>query len=151
MIEHVASQIVIPYLIANGIVSAPGALRPWPVYRNNRPDQPDEVVTVYDYEGEFQGRMQRTGEVVEFPGIQVGFRAKSTRADEASIFGKRMCNVLDGILNATVVLTISPGVTKTYQIQSFRRTSPVLPLGPEENGSRLLFTINGLITIGEIA
>jgi len=142
MIEHSGANVLIPILVATGLVNLPNTNRPWPVYLNFAPDQPDDIVTVYDVEGIDDGREMRGGQVIKHPGVQL--RIRSRLYPTGSNKGFRLRDALDAILNASVTVE-----TKNYKVSSVQRTSDVLALGLEENGSRQLFTINGLITYGE--
>lgn len=145
MIEHNAAQLLVPYLVSKGVASNPGTGNLWPAYINFLPEQPDEALCVFDTVGEVQGREMRGGQWLEKPGIQIMIRAK-TNANGVNR-GLKIINALKELYMFNVTLT-SP--TKQYQIHSFQRTSPTYPLGQEEGGSRLLYTLNGLITYGEL-
>lgn len=145
MIEHNGSQVLVPYLISKGVASTPGTNNPWPAYTNFLPEMPNEALCVFDTTGEIQGREMRGGAWLEKPGIQVMIRAM-TNANGTNR-GLKISNALKELYMFNVTLATP---TKQYQIHSFQRTSPIYPLGQEEGGARLLYTLNGLITYGEL-
>ena len=145
MIEHNGAQVLVPYLVFKGVASLPGGTNPWPAYVNFLPELPNEALCIFDTVGEVQGREMRGGKWLEKPGIQIMIRAVSNSNGVNK--GLKIINALEQLYKYNVTLT-SPA--KQYQIHSFKRTSPTYPLGQEEGGARLLYTINGLITYGEL-
>lgn len=143
MIEDTAATVVAQYLIATGVVSKPGNNQAWPCYVNRQPTTPNDLVTVYDTAGKMDGRMMRSGKVSEFPGILVRLRAVSY--DSGELMGMRIIQKLDAALAAVVIVTGG----KQYKLDSIQRTTNLIPLGPEEGGSREIFTTNGLASYGE--
>jgi hypothetical protein len=148
MIEHTGAVVLTRQLIILGVVKLPPAT-PWPAYVNFLAETPDQAIAVLDQPGVSGGREMRGGLVLEKPGIQITIRAKTNPA--GTNFGLKLCEWLKTIANVQVVVPAGDGLPqKTYLIDVFQRTSPVYPLGQEEGGSRLLYTINGLITYGEL-
>ena len=142
MIEHGPSQVLSVYLIATGVVNLPS--NPvWPCFYGQMPALPNQVVSIHDTDGILDGREMRGGKTVMHPGWQIRIRSQTENA--AQIKGQQICIELDEILRTTVVIG-----AKTYKIQATRRMSPIIPIGQEEGGARLLFTINGTITYGEV-
>lgn len=144
MIEHTGAEVLMNHLISTGVVSRSGSGRPWPATFNHMPEQPNDAVALYDTQGRMDGRMMRSGTVVEFPGVMVRIRSKTYSAGAQIAF--RIIQKIDAILNAIVVVGAAE---KQYKIDSVQRTSSLLPLGQEEGGSRELISINGLISYGE--
>ena len=148
MIEHTGAAVLVKHLITNGIVKLPPAT-PWPCYVNGIAENPANAVAVMDQPGVQGGREMRDGLVLEKPGIQIMVRATSNNV--GSNFALKLCNVLMTIARAEVTIPADGSIPeKTYLIDVFQRTSPPYPLGEEEGGSRQLFSINGLITYGEL-
>jgi len=147
-LEHTAATVLARYLISNGIVKLPPAI-PWPAYVNFMAETPNEAIAVVDTLGEMKGREMRGGKVLEKPGINIQIRAMTNPI--GTNFGLKLCNVLEALNQATVVVPAGGGiVTKTYLVSLFQRTSPVYPLGQEEGGSRFLYSLNGLLTYSEV-
>jgi hypothetical protein len=144
MIEHNGAEVLVPYFVYKGVGSVPGTNNPWPIYINFLADQPNEALVIFDTTGSVDGRDMRTGELLEKPGIQVMIRAMTNRNGVSK--GRKIIQAIEQLYKFSVTLT-QP--TKQYVIHSLQRTSPVYPLGQEEGGSRLLYTINGLLTFGE--
>ncbi len=116
----------------------------FPIYVGQMPDfvgAKDLAIAVYDTAGRNDGRIQRTGETLIHPGLQVRVRHNTyqdgyAKADEIS-------QELDNTPAGTVVTV---GGTD-YVIDSLNRSS-IIPLGPEpDKRSRHSFTVNLLATI----
>jgi hypothetical protein len=147
MIEHTAAAAMVPYLLSTGLVVTPGSTKPFPLFLNDLPTSPDRAVVISDTDGVDNGRDMR-GTRSRYPGVQIMIRA--LKNGEGSQLGLRIINALDALLKYAVTLPNEEHVDRHYLLSSFQRTSDVLPLGQEEGTSRLLFTVNGLLTYGEI-
>lgn len=143
MILHEASQVLAARLIVLGVFTNPTLNQAWPLYTNQLPSLPNNAAAVYDVVGYLEGRIMATGRTVEKPGIQIRFRATSQSVGVAKAAAVK--NALDGIKRNTVVVD-----GKSYILNAVRRTTPLLTLGQEEGGSRLLFTLNATLSYGEV-
>lgn len=144
---HSAAAVIGAYLQARGIFTDPMLNRPWPIYVNSLPDQPPELAVVYNTHGFIDGRefrgIDNIGLTIEHPGFQVLIRSpKNANADAK---GSDVKNALDAIDGDVLVIA-----GHNYQLVSVRRTSPLIPLGEEVGGGRLLFTVNGTLTYQEV-
>jgi hypothetical protein len=148
-VEHTGATVLGTHLISTGLVTKPSENRPWPIYFNSMPEMPNEAFTIYDIDGDLDGREMPTGRTVEHPGFQVRMRSSSSKQAEGIVKMFQIQQEFDRILKKTVPIVVSGKPTKNYLLQSVKRTTPILPLGPEEGGSRELFTTNGTITYGE--
>ena len=111
----------------------------WPIYCDSEPNKPDNCITVIDTTPRLQGRLQPTGETVEFPGIQVKIRAIShavgwTKASAVSAG-------LDAIQLDTITIS-----TSTYLLYAVNKISSAV-LGKEQESNRHVFTINAVISV----
>lgn len=115
----------------------------WPAYISFMPDTPDEVVVIYDTEGDMDGRLMATGEQIEHPGIMIQVRGKSylDTCNKAA----QIALALDQVRNVWVAADSS----SWYNVLNVSRTSPVIPLGIEEDarGRRHLFSLNMVLTM----
>lgn len=120
----------------------------WSTFVSFLPDTPDTAIVVYDTAGVQQGRIMRTGEKVEKPGIQIRFRS----SDYPKAWGKAraVADALDVAGGSTVVLT---GPNETVFIQNISRTSNILTTGIEEEGDRKRhnLTLNAIITMRKVS
>jgi len=132
------------YMIALGLVSLHSEGLLWPVYVSHEPDGPnvaDNCVTVYDTTGKLDGRLMRTGEYIEHPGIQIRVRSKTYE------LGYSLLSQIRSKLDIThnVHITVND---ISYLLQCISRTSPILCLGTESEGKRrTLFTLNMTLTL----
>lgn len=106
------------------------------------PDQPDEVTSIFDTAGRLDGRMQRTGEQIEHPGVQIQVRGKVysetyDRARAISLF-------LDAVKKETLAID-----SEVYILHNVSRTGAIIPVGIElvEDRRRHLFTLNYVLTV----
>jgi hypothetical protein len=141
MIKHSGAAVMGAYLLTQGIFSDPQFNRPWPLFINSLPDQPNQVAVVYTVPGMIDGREMRAG-TIEHPGFQVMLRAAKNVSIDAQ--GVQLNAALDAIDNEIIHL----GDT-TYLLLAMKRTTPLIPIGEEVGGGRLLFTLNGTLTYKE--
>ena len=118
--------------------------KPFPIKVSHEPDQPDDIITVYDQPGSDDGRFMQTGERVQHEGVQVRVRSKVYLTGYARL--KSIADFFDTILREEIIVD-----SINYLIQNISRTAPILPLGVEKRGTqqRELFTLNILVTINE--
>lgn len=114
----------------------------WAAFVGFFPNDPNYAICIFDTDGMKDGRLMRTGEVIEHPGIQIQVRGKSygttfTKANDISM-------QLDAQTNRTLIIG-----EDAYTVVNVSRTSPILHIGRETQGNRdrHLFSINALITI----
>jgi hypothetical protein len=145
---HTPADVIRKLLTDLGLGAYPPAT-PWPVYWPNEPTSPDDVITVKDTSGRDGGRIQPTGERAIHHGFQVRIRSGLDRA------GARKANAiaiaLDGVYRRVVVMQSGTAEEGTYLVHQVTRAEP-LSLGTENPTSkRVIFTINGLVTLRQIS
>jgi hypothetical protein len=114
----------------------------WPAYASQEPNQPDEVITVYDTAGILQGRIQLSGDTVEQSGIQIRVRANTRQAGYDKVKAIELA-FATAVYKATLMLGDS-----TYTIHSLTQRSSILELGRDPNNSdRYLFTVNYTVSL----
>jgi hypothetical protein len=117
------------------------ALTCWPI-GVERPDSPDDCVTVTETTGRRDGRTMTDGEVIEHPGIQVEVRAADHNA--GFLKAKQIATYCDEQVS-------NSGVTfegKHYNIINISRVGVVMSIGRESPESRReLFTFNAMVTL----
>lgn len=139
------AQLIRRLILAQGLGVTQVAVDPqpnWTVFTAFLPEVPNNAIAVYDTEGKRDGRIMRTGEMVEHPGTQV--RVRGTDYAGAWQRSQDIATFLDR-QNRTTITIAGDGV---YLVQSISRVAPVLSVGPEEVGSlrRFNFTINSTMT-----
>lgn len=131
--------------LAQGTDPTQNPQQAWPVYCGNEPDSPDNVITTYDTAGHVQGRLQITGEQVEYPGCQIRVRATDY------VTGWQQINGIKIALDEQVAHTIVdiPNTTNQYDVIAVNRTSGVLAIGKDvaQGNKRHLFTLNVTLSV----
>lgn len=114
----------------------------WPVFVGILPDQPDNAISCYDTAGIMNGRIMRTGEQVEHPGLQIMVRSP----DYLSAINK--ANAIALALDQQSDVVVQMESNRFYRIQNISRAGAILPLGlNEDDRRRYHFSINAVLTI----
>ena len=135
------ADITCRFLVAEGVGTLPTANGAWPIYIADEPDLPDNCITVYDLQGQNNGRNMPGRTTFRHQGIQVRVRSTvhTVGWDKAEEIREALHNAYDEIL------TIS---ADSYIIHCYSKLSDVLALGKESPTSkRRLFTVNALISV----
>jgi len=76
-LAHSPADVIRWLLVQLGVGTDPtlATLGAWPVYDDSEPDQPDDVLTVYDTAPRVHGRTHPDGETQQHYGVQVRVRA----------------------------------------------------------------------------
>lgn len=143
---HSPAEVIAKLLVDLGAGSDPEStpLSSWPIYVDSEPDGsdiPDEVLTVYDTDGNDDGHGMVDGFAYTHHGLQVRIRARdhSTGAAKALEI-RRLLN--EAVANDFVVLP-----NTLYYVPAVK-ASPVRRLGREIGKSRRhLWTVNGLAVV----
>jgi len=114
----------------------------WPLYINSMPDVAVNCGCIYDIPGSLDGRIMRTGGVIQHFGIQL-----KTRATNHSDGWKQIENTAIELSKAHNETIIVDGTT--YEIQNISRTGTVIPLGQDEK-RKFTFVVSFRVTIKEI-
>lgn len=114
----------------------------WPVFFSGLPDSPnvpDNAICVYDRPGKTQGRNQRTGQVVRFPGFQV--KVRSNQYDDAQTKMDTIVTLFDTTLRQTVTNN-----TESVTIQAITAGQPIAIGKSPGNRPRDAITLNGILS-----
>jgi len=134
------AQVLKKLLLDESLVNAHTSAT-WPCFINSMPDTPDNAVCTIDTGAEKQGRIMRTGEVIQKPAVQIQFRAKTF--SEGWTKAKAVEAVLDALYRRSITLE-----SIDYMLHSVRRHNTVLPLGAEPGGNRReMFSLNILLSL----
>jgi hypothetical protein len=131
-------------LISLSVGTDPSTDSAWPVYVSSEPNLPDNLITVYDSAGILQGRIHRTGQVVEQYGTQIQIRG----TDYTTLWPK--VNSIKVALEESVSKNIVDIVSNEYIVYAMNRQSGPIFLGAEPGTNRLLFTINYCAAINQL-
>lgn len=121
----------------------------WPCYVGHMPDDPDNILCVYDTSGQQDGRVMRTGETVIHPGWQIRVRGEDARVAWTKV--RVVQRFLDTIRQLGIMLDGAG-----YRIEAVTQTGSPLPWegGVEAQkksaARRDNITINGTMTIKEL-
>ncbi len=133
---------VVRELLTNLGIGAEGPSGPWPVFVGFLPDRPDNAVCIYDTAGKLDGRIMRSGEQVEHPGIQV--RVRGLEYVETREKTEEIARALDAQVRTAI--TVAP--SQNHIIHNISRSGGIIPIGMEETDRRRYsFTINAMTTI----
>lgn len=115
----------------------------WPIFVGFLPNSPDNALCVYDTAGVMDGRVMRSGERVEHPGVQIRVRALDYLAARTKAID--IATALDAQIRTEITVD-----ALTYRINNISRAGAILPVGVEETDrQRHHFTINAITTIEE--
>lgn len=154
--NHAPSEILLAWLRAGNHVTAPQQVEEfaqnWPGFRAIMPDVPDRCLAIYDTEGNRDGRLSGSGEVILHPTINV--RVRCVDYDEGWRKAYSVAIALDAIVNDATVILTNPGAatTTTYRVRAVSRTGGILHNGLEtatapSTKRRHIFTFNCQLTI----
>ena len=139
---HSPAHIVQRLIVSLGLGTLPSAAGSWPVYATAEPQDPDNVITVYDTAGQSDGRSMIDGELFEHNGIQVRVRATTHE-----VGWPKADAIQTGLALSVYDETVTIDGT-AYLIHSINRIGQVIPIGKETPLSkRSVFTINALALI----
>jgi hypothetical protein len=150
--KHSPADIVRYYVAGTGICSMPTDAVAWPGYTNYLADAIDNAILFTDTNGTKDGRINRTGETVEHPGLQVLVRGTDQQTAWQRI------DIISKLFDATShqIVAISP---ETYEIIAIHRKYSVIPLSTEEHYKalerqgkeiklrRFIFVLNAIMTL----
>lgn len=115
----------------------------WTVYVSFFPDDPDSAICVYDMVGKKDGRLMKTGEQIEHPGIQIMVRSASYPE------GWKKAEGIALALDTQRKSVVAADSENSYIVHNVSRTGNILHAGQEMEGDRRrhLFVVNALVTI----
>lgn len=146
MTKHSPAHILSTLLIADGLAGDPSKSELWPAFVNFLPNDlgpSSKQLSCYDTQGIRDGRILRTGEVIEHPGVQIRFRA--SQSHEAYSKAGDVALHLDALHRREIQLD-----SVSYLIINFSRQSPIVNMGTSrEEKSFSNLTINYTLTIKE--
>ena len=125
----------------------------WTPYYGFLPADPDKAVVIYDVGTMREGRYMENGLSVMSSVIQV--RVRSVDYTEGWKHAENIFRTLEQIKPSdriVIALLPDPGpVTQTWSIPfvSYSHRNGPISIGREEKGNRELFTINGVVKLGE--
>lgn len=143
-LSHSPAKVVAELLIDLGHATAASNGLSWPVYVSVLPDSPDASMAVVDTQGVKDGRSMIGGTVYLHHGFQILLRGQGYNAAWLKLH--KIALSLDGVNRTNV-----PIGSTTYQIQSITRVGSIISVGFDETSKRRLFSLNGLISLRQLA
>lgn len=117
----------------------------WPVVVDSLPTAPDDVVVIYNTNGRNFGSLQRSGQQLETPGLQIRVRATTNDKAEGKI--AKIVEALDGLSQKIVTVPLDlGGPAETYLVSSLDRTTSVIGLPEDPERARRSFVVNYLLS-----
>jgi len=141
-LNHSPADILRYVLIDLRCGSDPVSNSNWPIFVADEPDEPDNCITIYDTEGTNKGREMVGGVQLGYLGIQVRVRALNHKT-----YGHPRTNLIAKTLDEIIDMKSITIEGTTYIVEAFSRTGTVNYLGKDLHSTRLLYTINGTVTI----
>lgn len=141
-LKHSPADIIGGLLIFLEVGTGPEDNDLWPVFVAGEPARPDNCITVYDTQGQDDGRAMVDGELIDHNGFQIMIRAKDHRTGYLKA---------DEIRTALAKLTYNVSVyldSSVYLVYCVTKIGQILCLGKESPTSkRSLFTINAMVPL----
>jgi hypothetical protein len=139
------SELMVAYLIAQGIAVAPGGgtTVPWQItsaQMPSGPDSPNEYITVYDTGGLYDGRIHRTGVQVLHPTVSIQVRCRNY--DE----GWQKIKAIESLIMTLWQTNIVVGA-ETVMVHAALATSAPTYIGVEEKNQCYMLSFNVRLSI----
>jgi hypothetical protein len=136
-------------LVAEGLAVRPsvGTANNWPVAIGSMPAGPlNNYIAMYGTGADQDGRLQQTGERVEYPTFQMMVRGTDypTGRNKA----KAVVAYFDSIKSHAPEGVTVDGIA--LEVAAVHVITTVTPVGEEENNKRWLFSVNAKITFKEV-
>ena len=138
---HSPADILRYALIELGVGTLPSDDDVWPICAINEPDLPDDCITVFDTLGLVDGRNMIDGSLAIHEGVQVHIRAADNLVGRA-----KAAAVLNALAESIRLTNVTIG-DNIYVLFAVTRIGGILPLGTEDGTSRVIFTINAVVSL----
>jgi hypothetical protein len=102
---------------------------------------PDNCICVYNTSGYIDGFFQRTGEVIERPGVQIVARGRNYETAQ-----DKLAQLMLGLDTFKPAIVTLPEDGVHYVVYSVTRTSSAFDLGEDPTRQRRLVAVNYLVT-----
>lgn len=144
--SHSPADVLRWALVDLAVLSAPN-IGDWPGFADYEPSTPDECVTLYDTQGNDDGRSMNDGALYSHHGIQVRIRSKT-----APVGWDKAEQVRIALAQSIKLMPVSVD-SEQYLIQAVTRIGQVLPIGRETptTKGRFVFTINTTISLRKLS
>lgn len=144
-LDHQPADVVRWLLIGLGVGTDPDDEDDWPIYAVNEPDLPDDSITAYSTEGQSDGRLHRGGETQEHYGVQLMVRGADDR--KAWVVVNAVIQAMEENASNSIV---DVGESQ-YVVHAATRRSGPIPLGREPASNRFLFSLNYIVSLGQLS
>lgn len=131
-------------LIDLGLASSKESGGDYPCYYSNQPDKPDKCFTVYNTDGQVQGRVIG-GEALEVHGIQIRLRDIDVET------GDNKLNLVATTLAEDVLNTLVDISSSRFKVYAITQPSNIMYIGFDApNTRRSIWTLNLLMTVTQV-
>lgn len=144
LLLHAPSDILRRVMVGLSLGTLPSDDLAWPIFSAQDVATPDNIIVVRDTSGVIDGRIQQTGEMVEYPGIQI--RIRGVDQPTAYVKAQAICYNLDRSVNRYPITLDSTA----YLVETVSRKGSVLHLGKEPSSKRDLYTVNATVIISRV-
>jgi hypothetical protein len=148
-LSNSVAEIVQYLLVQLGVATLPvgTAAWIWPIYEGTEPDQPDNVITVYDTDSVMEGRTTVDSEKQSHYGFQV--RVRASDKPTAFLEANEIAIALDTRATNVSVTVADPEIgTHVYSISAVTRQGDPLYIGAERATSkRKIYTVNATVAL----
>ena len=144
ILTHSPAQVLRELIIALNQGTDPDASLSWPVYADKKPDDPDNLIVVFNSTGRNEGRTMKDGEFQEKHGCRVVVRHTHPET------GYTKARAIQQLFDQEVYQEVVTHNSVDYSIHSISRSEDIVNLGHEPGNRRLLFSFNCLINLRQI-
>jgi hypothetical protein len=144
----VAREVLLLPSLSLGINRPPHAT--WPVFTSWLPREPENCVVIYNTAGLVGASFQRSGVAIEWAGVQIRTRARSS--DDAE---RMICDIVEALdqvyRGGEVTVTDPPNPPEDYLTSSLSRVTAIIDLGEEPERKLRSFVVNYAISFERVA
>lgn len=140
-LKHSPQDILSRLLIAKAAGSQPGAGAAWPIHVGVEPDSPQNVITVRGTAGVGAGRQMHDGAKKQHYGVLLRIRSGSQQP------GYEKAAALVQVLTEEVYQETVTIDGDSYFVQCVSQVSEPIDLPKEPTSSRIIHTVNALLTV----
>lgn len=142
ILKYTPAQIIAALLREKQVGTDPTRKGPWPVFATALPDTPDAAISVRNNATPTKGRIQRTGESIYQPGINV--RVRDTRNDAAQAKAYEIAKLFESLKRYRITV-----YDKVYRIDGIHLSTSPVDTG-QDPLRRHVFSTDYITTICEI-
>lgn len=127
---------------------------PWPIYVDQQPayglNVPEEIVVIYNTQGQQFGRLHNSGRIPTHPGFQLLVRSKGSQSGyNKSVELETALN--EDVFRESVLIAPFDSPVSEYLVQSCQQRTSILPIGEDRDNQNLyLHSLNYTTVISPV-